>query len=275
MLAKLIKHELRMTSRTFIPVYLLALFMSVMQRISVSLLNARELGQFDAAFADSMFSISMLITFAYTISLAAVGFASAFFIISRFYKSMTTNEGYLTHTLPVKTSTLIWSKAITALIWTISSILIIGITVLILTAGTEAFRESIPSIVNGFKNFIRSYNGEGNPFILGIEWVLSVLSNWLFFIFSVYASIAIGQLCSKYRIAASLGAYFLIDMAVRFVKTFISIPIAENAIAFDVMDIISLLSNRYLPLSIAFTGILAMFLYFVTWYIFTHKLNLE
>lgn len=269
MLGKLIKHELRMTSRTFIPVYLLALFMSVMQRISVSLLNARELGQFDAAFADSMFSISMIITFAYTISLAAVGFASAFFIISRFYKSMTTNEGYLTHTLPVKTSTLIWSKAITSLIWAISSILIIGITVLVLTVGTEAFQESIPSIINGFIDFIHSYSGEGNLFLLSIEWILSALSNGLFFIFSVYASIAIGQLCSKHRIAASLGAYFLIDMAVRFAKTLIRIPITQSAVAFNITDFVSLLSNRYLPLSIVFTGILAMILYFVTWYIFT------
>lgn len=275
MLGKLIKHELRMTSRTFIPVYLLALFMSVMQRISVSLLNARELGQFDAAFADSMFSISMIITFAYTISLAAVGFASAFFIISRFYKSMTTNEGYLTHTLPVKTSTLIWSKAITSLIWAISSILIIGITVLVLTVGTEAFQESVPSIINGFIDFIHSYSGEGNLFLLSIEWILSALSNGLFFIFSVYASIAIGQLCSKHRIAASLGAYFLIDMAVRFAKTLIRIPITQSAVAFNITDFVSLLSNRYLPLSIVFTGILAMILYFVTWYIFTNKLNLE
>lgn len=275
MLGKLIKHELRMTSRTFIPVYLLALFMSVMQSISITLLNARELGQFDAAFADSMFNISMIITFAYTISLAAVGFASAFFIISRFYKSMTTNEGYLTHTLPVKTSTLIWSKAITSLIWAISSILIIGITVLVLTVGTEAFQESIPSIINGFIDFIHSYSGEGNLFLLSIEWILSALSNGLFFIFSVYASIAIGQLCSKHRIAASLGAYFLIDMAVRFAKTLIRIPITQSAVAFNITDFVSLLSNRYLPLSIVFTGILAMILYFVTWYIFTNKLNLE
>lgn len=275
MLGKLIKHEIKMTSRTFLPIYALALLLAPIERISVTLLDTGIGRQLDDPWKTIVAITFFFISLAYALSLMAAGFASAFLIINRFYKSMTTNEGYLTHTLPVKTSELIWAKAITAIIWTIISVIVIGIAVLILTVGTEGWNEVVRVFPELYANFMNTYGSQINFVLIGFEFILAAIANGLFFIFTVYASIAIGQLFSKHKVAAAIGAYFLIDVAIQFITSLTTIPVAESVNISNLTDFATFATNRFMPYSIALTAVLAAILYFVTWYIFKNKLNLE
>ncbi len=275
MLGKLVKHEIKMTSRTFFPIYALALLLAPIERFSVQALNtgfARELEDPWKAITATIF---VLISLAYALSMLAAGFASLFLIMNRFYKSMTTNEGYLTHTLPVKTSALIWSKAITAIFWTVISFLVILIAVFILTFEAEGWKEFFPMFADIFHQFMTTYSPQINLPLFVIELILAAVVNGLFFIFSIYAAIAIGQLFSKHKVAWAIVAYFLIDAAIQLITGITAIPVAETININGVSDVLHFATNSLIPYSIALTGCITVVLYFVTWYIFKNKLNLE
>ena len=188
---------------------------------------------------------------------------------------MTTNEGYLTHTLPVKTSELIWSKAIAAIFWTLISFIVIMIAVLILTFNAEGFKEFFPMFVEMCSDFIHSYGASVHIPLIIAELILGALLNGIFFIFSVYASIAIGQLFDKHKIAWAIVSYFLIDVGIQLISTITSIPVVENISIESPIELVTLASNQFIPISLAFTGVVSLILYSITWYIFKIKLNLE
>ena len=64
------------------------------------------------------------------LAIIAACFLVFFIICAHFYRNLMTDEGYLTFTLPVKTSEILWSKLITAMLWTIISVVVIGLCVL-------------------------------------------------------------------------------------------------------------------------------------------------
>ena len=275
MLGKLIKHEIKMTSRTFLPIYALALLLAPIERISVHALNTGIVKELESPWKTVAATVFFFISLAYALSMMAAGFASLFLIINRFYKSMTTNEGYLTHPLPVKTSELIWSKAITAIFWTIISFIVIAIAALILTFNAEGWKELFPMLMEMYSDFMNTYSATINVPLVILEVLLAALINGLFFIFTIYASIAIGQLFSKHKVAWAIVAYFLIDVAIQLITGITAIPVAESISIGGVTDLINFATNQFIPYSLVFTAILTAVFYFVSWYIFKNKLNLE
>ena len=63
--------------------------------------------------------------------LVAFVIISSFIVFVRFYKNFFSDEGYLTHTLPIKSSTHMFSKTWSTLLWTIITILAAGLFIFI------------------------------------------------------------------------------------------------------------------------------------------------
>lgn len=275
MLGKLIKHEFKATSRWFLPIYVLALILAPIERITAALFETGIGRQLEGPWKNVAATAFVIITLAYALSLVASGVASLLLIVNRFYKNLTTNESYLMHTLPVKTSELIWSKAITAIIWTIISVFVICIAIIILVVGTEGWNDVMYLLPQMYTDFMSMYGSHINLGLLIVEFLVTVLSSGLHFIFMVYASIAIGQLFSKHKVGASIAAFLIIDTVVEFLTTIISIPTLNSIDFTDYQDFISMTTNFYLPASILITTIITAAFYFITWYIFKNKMNLE
>ena len=67
-----------------------------------------------------------------------------FYAISRFKRNLLGDEGYLMHTLPVKTRDNILSKSIVSVVWTIVSFFVVGLAYFILLIGiseTDIFKD--------------------------------------------------------------------------------------------------------------------------------------
>ncbi len=281
MLGKLIKYELKSTSYWFLPVYLLALLLAPIERFMIyGFDNSVEMGRFMVNLAKTPWDkISLIafsvITFTYALALTTVAIASVLLIIYRFYKNLTTNEGYLMHTLPVKTSHLIWSKAIAGMIWTSISVIVICISALILVIGTKEWNEAIQIFSKFCTEFMKLlHDAHINVLLLLIEFFISAIISGLFFIFKVYASIAIGQLFQKYRIIASIGAFFVLNTAIQFLTALVAIPTVTINLT-QYQNSINTTLNLYILISIFGMTTLTAILYFITWYIFKNRLNLE
>lgn len=186
MLGKLIKYEFRATARLFLPIYAaIAILAGLMCLLR--------------ALPDSVRGVNLL-TFIVGLMYVAVAFGLAVttvvVLVSRFYKNLLGQEGYLMFTLPVTAGQNILAKLIPALCWTIGSCVLCFLVVIMQNA------------FNGELSF-RLPNGEVVGFI-----ILMLLSLTAFILFC-YMCMGIGQTFNEHKFLASVGAFIVIQLVLQ------------------------------------------------------------
>ena len=109
MFGKLVKHEFRATARIIPFVFLVTVFLALVHMLTVRL----NLG----VLANLSFVLVIIMCFA-QIAVTVI------LIVWRYYKSLYSNEGYLTHTLPVAPSKHLWSKLLVGGVWYLAAMLL-------------------------------------------------------------------------------------------------------------------------------------------------------
>ena len=109
MLGKLLKYELKATSRVFIPLYIAILVVSIVNGLSLNL---------------EIFNIQGLATIILMCLFISLFVITIVVTIQRFNKNLLKDEGYLMFTLPVSSKYLVLSKYLTSLIWTFLSFIV-------------------------------------------------------------------------------------------------------------------------------------------------------
>ncbi len=109
MFGKLVKHEFRATARIIPFVFLVTVFLALVHILTVRL----NLG--------ILANLSFVLVFIMSCAQVAV---TSILVIWRYYKSLYSNEGYLTHTLPVAPSKHLWSKLLVGGIWNLAAALL-------------------------------------------------------------------------------------------------------------------------------------------------------
>ena len=109
MFGKRFKHVVKATARLLLPLYVVIVVLTIMDRIVLNL----------DVFEGIMFFIPGMLTTLYVISLIAIVVVTIVMLIIRFYKNLISDEGYLMFTLPVKTHQLINAKMFASTIWII------------------------------------------------------------------------------------------------------------------------------------------------------------
>jgi hypothetical protein len=263
MLVKLLKHEFKSTVRYLVPLYLILILLSVMDRIMLQLNIFHGVLQF----------IPGVITFLYVISIMAIFIVPFILLINRFYKNLTLDEGYLMFTLPVKTHQLIDAKLLIAMLWTVVSTLAAAASIFIVAYS--------PQMAHEMNIFFKQLNWGlhemfGNRYALGIfEYVVLIISGAINAILLIYASIAIGHLFHSHKLIGSFLAYVGITTVLQIIST-IGMAIAANVFHFSEIEYNSSFAiNMFLPFIILIVIILDVVFYLVTNYIFSNKSNLE
>nr|MCR4668805.1 hypothetical protein [Clostridia bacterium] len=123
MLGKLLKYEMKSTSRFMWIIYgaviVVGIIAGILLRLDIALGSAGyEDGVISAQTADTIQMILTFITFSiYFLLLIAMEVLTMVMIVMRFWKNMFGSEGYLMHTLPVPSWMLVTSKLIIAVLW--------------------------------------------------------------------------------------------------------------------------------------------------------------
>ena len=228
------------------------------------------------------------------VAIIAASILVAFIIFQRFYKNLMCSEGYLTFTLPVTTSEILWSKLITAMIWTIiSSVVIficINIFVLFGTAesgffNTEVYRE-ICKVIHEVNVTL------GARIIWPIlEFALLVFVATASSILQVYLALIIGGIVSqKHKILAAIGFYFVIQIAVSILSTIVQYFMAGSMVnsfadlenlhieasnGLEAYNIIVGALQPYFWIYFVFTIAITAGFFLLSHYFLKNKLNLE
>lgn len=261
MLGKLLKHEMKACSRLLLPLYLLLIVLTILDRIVLGL----------NIFHGVLGLLSTFLTFIFIFTDIVIAVVSLVIVILRFYKNLITDEGYLMFTLPVKTNQLINSKLIAASVWTLLSAVAVILSMLFVFSSLNGFDEFWNELTEQLSLFRDEIGGSFYIFLIGfvIGTILSLLSS----ILHIYASIAIGQLFNGHKILGSVVAYAAIGAVMQVVFTLVS-AISIFIIGNDPNDI-TLATNVLMPVTLFITLIFTIAFYWITSFLFRRKLNLE
>jgi hypothetical protein len=261
MLNKLIKHEFKATARLLLPLYLVLLVLTIVDRIALSVELNGTLG-----------IIPGFATFAYFLSILAIVVVTFVIIILRFYKNLMTDEGYLMFTLPVKPQQIIFSKLLVSIVWNIVSILLILVSLL----GVFITKDRFDMLIDGFVQVMDGLRSEFGATYIALfitEFTVLVIFGLINNILIIYLSIAVGQLFNGHKVLGSFAAYIGISTALQILVSaaFFILSIAFNQSFEDPRTVPQII----FPITIAYTLVTNFLFYYGTDLIFRKKLNLE
>ena len=268
MLGKLLKYELKATSRVFIPLYIAILVVSIVNGLSLNLeiLNIQGLATIVLmCLFISLFVITIVVT------------------IQRFNKNLLKDEGYLMFTLPVSSKHLVLSKYLTSLIWTFLSFVVafLSFTIIFMIPTYKYF---------DFSYFINEFNllfsNMLNLNILGqfIKIILLMIISYTIFIFNVYLALSVGQLpiFNRFRNVSSFIGFLVINLLISYAQNIVSLFVNDASVNIEAIDNINYAINsvasivsKGLNIAIVINLIIILVLFFATTYILDKKLNLE
>ena len=267
MLKKVMKYDLRASWRICAPLLLasgiVAVVCCALMYFTISLSDL-----------ESMIAAMLTVMGFYVIGVVAIlilAIVAYFAVFVRYYRSMFTDEGYLTMVLPVKTSILFGAKVLSALV----------MNVIICAAAIASFLLAVAapmmlSDISEFSQIWRSLSsmltsiGIGSTESVAIAVsIINVIVSFVEGIIIVMSSITIGSvLIGRYKIVGSIGIY----LAVSFVHSLI-MTVCESmfySYAISSLNIFVLSSAIRTVLAVAFSALL----YFISLRALKYKLNI-
>ena len=268
MLGKLLKYDFRSMGKQFAFIWPAVLVLALLNRFTLGRIGSSDTVQ------ELLSGVAMLVYAAILIALFVI---ALIFVIQRFYLGLLGDEGYLMHTLPVKSWQLIASKAICALAASVVSILVAAVSIVLLVPG------ALSGILSFWPRFFAALGREGgNGILLLVELLVVLLTTALASFFQLYLAMAIGHLFGKNRIALSVVAYIAIQTILNTVFTVPLAVVGEWAgeqINYFLAD--TMANNAWAVIHGGFwllilgTCVVGAVFFFGTEYILRRKLNLE
>ena len=285
MLGKLFKYENKAVSKLLTPMALAVIILPVLGALILKIQFVFGDKFENGSIISSIFSLaSGIMIFFIVIATISACFISLFILMQRYYKNLFSDEGYLTFTLPVKTSSIILSKLFTAALWSviIAICTIIGVITFAFFGTSASFvnHEVVDGFCEAFKQIFEFYFIGGSvQIVFLIELLINIIVSLFTNILLMYLAITIGcQIAKKHKVLASIGMYFVISSVVSVLSTIIQvITTATLYEGFDYISVDPALSDVTLILipSIIFAIILGVCYFLLNNYILKNKLNIE
>lgn len=268
MLRKLMKYEFKGNGKILLPFYGLILLLAVITKI----FNGINIHKFS-----SLGEVAMgIVVFSYGLTMMSVMLLTAFLIVQRFSKTVYGEEGYLTHTLPVKSRDIIVSKTVSAIAWIALSGIVAIISVIIIGYNPQMLKD-LAVAWEYWKTEIGRSAVREMLMILGNMTGLSILAI-ISGILMIYMSISIGQLFKKKllgSIAAFLGVSFIVSTITGIIGNSPIMDMMENMVTtYDPTSLMNGMNHIMLIFGVFYIIKIAVY-YFITNYLMTKKLNLE
>ncbi|MBE5937637.1 MAG: hypothetical protein E7265_06365 [Lachnospiraceae bacterium] len=280
MLSKLIKNEFKTTGRYILLIMAVLLIITPITALYLKYGSNALFGtsQSYSSNVNSILAIvgkmlESLFSILYIVAIIAAFATTAITLLMRFYKSMIGSEGYLTHTLPVKTSSVIISKTLVAYVWIMLCILVLFVSIMTFTRIMGAWEGT--EIIDG----LRMIHNElctmgitnGHIFLFFFILLIQPIVNILYFVLCF----SIGQRFNGHQIVGTIIAYMGINFTFQIVST-IAIALIGPFIETALIAKLSISSCVYLVLGFALVYQIALSVvyYFVSLYMFKNKLNI-
>lgn len=273
MVKKLIKYDFQSYLRLLLPVQLILIGIALINRV-VQFFEPPIQDTGAAADVYSTVFVSSLVL--YIIAILVCIIMTVVVGIIRFYQGLYTNEGYLSHTLPVTPAQHIFAKLLTSVIFCLGSGLAIFLSFIAITVGDvnieifKAFAYLVP------RYFVR-FGVDGAFYIP--EAIILLFMMILHLFLQLYFCISVGQLVKKKKVLLAFGVYFGIYVIKQILGTIFSVIVVLD---YQWIETISLWIAKhksefihiFMCSDIVITAVLALVYFLVSKYIMSRKLNL-
>ena len=277
MILKLFKYDFMNIGKKLIPFYIAALVIGVINRFLLLTSNISRMereGNFLAMFG------SPFLYAAYFLVIMGIFFMTVFIIISRYSSSIYGNEGYLTNTLPLNPSQIILAKLINFLIWILISYFIIFVSLFILFPFDFFLRNVIyePEFYEGLKKLTKLIFSSKYGFLFALQFIYNFFSH-IQNILMLFLSVAIANLFKSYKVVAGVIAFFLISTIFSFIGSSLTFSLVKDVNLTEMYGefnpiVYNSLKNANI-MSIIYSIVSSIVLFFIIHYLHTHNLNLE
>lgn len=270
MLGKLIKYEFKATGKIFGLLFGALLILTLLTRFCVYI-----------PFDNSVFKLlNGLLTIFYFIAVLGLTMFSIVIVAMRFNRSMLRDEGYLSHTLPVKTWQHLVAKGLTYTVWIIASLIMMLVSVFIFFVGTKKFDRFTHAVNHFMQNVDKG---------LLVLFIVVVILGIVAYIYNFFAALSLGQIFVKHKITGAVLFFFVLNYAMNFLAVGLMMVLPDFIVDVNEMDakinaartfadiIDAVGSTLYLLLffGLAVSIILTIVYFAVSNYMLSKKLNLE
>ena len=278
MLGKLFKYEFKNTAKVMLAIYGVLVFTTLLVSIGSSMKAMQGVNLTDVPpVVELFFAASVLM---YVLSIFALFTVSYVYLCIHFYKTMYSDQGYLTHTLPVKPVTLFNVKLVTSLVWMILTAVLFALSIFAFLIGAsrgEIFSSEVAGRMAEIikYEFVPIFGMTFGQFLLFI--VLSFIISCLSYLLMIFASISIGQLFTGHKIAGSFAAGVVIYMVQQVIATIV-ILVTGFSTFLDYEKIVTFADVLFSPamiISMVISVLFTVALYVICIVMQTRHLNLD
>ena len=211
MLGKLLKHEFRATARIMLPVMGAMVALALLANLSIRGLagNLSDVPMLRILF--------VLIIIFFGVAVVATAVMSLVIMVSRFYRNLLKDEGYLMFTLPVSVHELIWSKLIVSLVWFLATGLLIFLVMALMAlnlshTNLQMILEQFPSW-SEILRWLDEAGVRGQVITFLVQIVLGTLIGIIALCLHFYGAMALGHMFSKDKVLLSIVFFVGISFA--------------------------------------------------------------
>jgi len=285
MLGKLMKYEWR-GLRLPVLIMIGVLGAATLLTCAIILTINPKLDDVAAGFSVMSLVLSILL---YYFGIIGCSVGTMLIIAIRFYKTTYTDQGYLTHTLPVESKILLAAKTITSVLCYLMMLASIFATIVIIL-GVAFFHISNVSSYNtqylledfwvGFAEMTEAFKDE-----YGISFTAFIIFYLLFLIISsisgimtVLGCISLGQLYAKHRIIGAIIAYFGIISVQQFVSYLAMMPTYSRMLRAEALsETIPMLEviSPTMIITLLWSVAVSVIMHLINLHMMTKRLNLE
>lgn len=226
MLGKLLKHEFRATARTMLPVLGVLLLSALLAALGIHVLDNDRAVTLLRVFAGIFLAV-------FFIGLIAAWVMAIVVMVSRFYRNLLGNEGYLMFTLPTNPHALVWSKLIVSTVWFLVTTLAIALAMWIAFFSLANLSElDFSGLVQGWRMLLDYLAEEGvdagRLWLLLGEYLLALLLSCLVTCLHFYAAMSIGHMASNRKVLYSVLVFIGINFAFQILGSIVLSVLANS-----------------------------------------------
>ena len=276
MLKKLFKYEWRSVSTLLFIVHGALLIYALIGRIGYQIYFSRFVSDSGSTV---MGITTMFYVIVYVFGIMAVLLMTMLYLAMHIQKSFFSDEGYLTHTLPVSPTQLLLSKMFIYWIWTILDIIFVVISIGILLI----YKETWPTFTHMFRemwNTLSSLSGFSNV-VNNVIYLLSLFVD--FFCFStglLIFAICLGSQFKTHKVMGSVLSFFGIVIVCNIIDLIITDITLPGGVGSTLMvtsaagELNNAINYSYIAQTIWYL-LAGIFFFLGSRYILSKKLNLE
>ncbi len=257
--------------------------------VVTGLLDNNDINATQSWFVLSSFVATLIL---YVIMLLASTWGMLIFLGIRFYRSMYTDEGYLSHTLPVTANQLFLSKILVSGVWYLFISIGIGISVVALVVSLMTGLLNIGELssvltqyngniweflADAFYELGRTYEEEMGINLLhyGITLLLTYVAGPFITMVTLFGALTIGQLSSKHKGLMGILAYAGLTILSSIIGSTVQSAFMFGANVANSASGITVSTNSAYDINVITSLLIAAIMYGVSYYIMNRKLNLD